>query len=73
MEKLTIEQKFNLALEKAKRPARLAEALNVSRQFIHQVIKDERPWPIDREAELDKYLNPGQEGKDEKTDKGVFA
>ena len=60
---LTIAEKLAKALEKAKRPARLAKSFGVSRQFIGQIINTDRPFPIDREADLTEYLKTGKVAK----------
>lgn len=53
---LTTKQKLELAIKKARRQSRLAVKLGISRQFLNQIVKDLRPFPIDREDDLDLYL-----------------
>ena len=46
---------FNKGLKKFKSQAKLARELNVSRQFVNQIVKDKRPVP-DEVAERLKVL-----------------
>lgn len=60
IETLSIDEKVEAAVKKAKRQSRLAKVFKVSRQFINQVVSGDRPFPIDREDDLDQYLLTGR-------------